>query len=981
MKQRFFSVALAVCLFISSQSVTGAEMEASLLQEVSLSQEEGALPEEALPGDEVSLPEEETVPPDEGALPEDEASLPEEETVPSEEGALPGDEVSLPEEETMPPEEGALPGDEVSLPEEETVPPEDEASLPEEETSSREEAVLCPEVSVLKEKSSEEAAASMQTAATENTVPTPTQAYEAMIALQSQDAYKEGTPWTNDEPYSDSKGYYRWKGGTLNGTNIVAVGCVAFAFILSDAAFGSLPARMYAAGGFAFEDIKAGDILRVNNDVHTVIVLEVNDAGVVVAEGNISSGDHKGKVHWGRAISREEVMSSTSHYITRYPEGYIPPDDPSANVSIAGGDLGGGLTWNLTKAGTLTISGSGAMADYSSMSEQPWNAYSSQIRTVIIEEGVTGIGACAFWECGVLSAAIPASVAAIGNSAFRGSSIISVTIPSGVKTIGDSAFSGCPNLSTVALSEGVETISQNAFQACTNLDSIAFPASIGEVGAGAFFQCQALKTATFAPGSKQVKLGDNLFTQCYDLTSVTLPQSIDRIGEGMFQKCMLLSRVDIPQGAGSIGGSAFASCSSLTTVVIPDSVTTIGIAAFSACSLKDIYFTGTEAQWNSISKIGDTAAAVANASVHYEYSPEPSTTPGPSTTPEPSTTPGPSTTPEPSATPGPSTTPEPPTTPGPSTTPEPSATPGPSASPGPTQTPGQTTSPEPTVPPKPSTVPEQSPTPLPAVPSISGESGKEGWAAIRDETANASEGQRLHVIMNGAKVVPGDVLDSIKGQDVTISFDMGNGIVWSVNGRNVTAEHANNVNLSVQVGTSAVPQDIVNQISGERQTIQLSLAHSGDFGYSAVFTLNVDPTHAGLYANLFYYNEGAGRLEFVTADQINEDGITELVFTHASDYIIVIGEDVMKNGNDGTSSGDNDESAPSGGDSSQKEEARSPKTGEADSVTADAGTAISEPEGSRLNYVWLLSFGTAGLAAAGALAFLFRKRAVKKGAC
>ena len=204
MKQRFFSVALAVCLFISSQSVTGAEMEASLLQEVSLSQEEGALPEEALPGDEVSLPE----------------------------------------EETMPPEEGALPGDEVSLPEEETVPPEDEASLPEEETSSREEAVLCPEVSVLKEKSSEEAAAFMQTAATENTVPTPTQAYEAMIALQSQDAYKEGTPWTNDEPYSDSKGYYRWKGGTFNGTNIVAVGCVAFAFILSDAAFGSLPARI-----------------------------------------------------------------------------------------------------------------------------------------------------------------------------------------------------------------------------------------------------------------------------------------------------------------------------------------------------------------------------------------------------------------------------------------------------------------------------------------------------------------------------------------------------------------------------------------------------------------------------------------------------------------------------------------------------------------------------------------------------------------
>ena len=165
----------------------------------------------------------------------------------------------------------------------------------------------------------------------DGTVPTPAQAYAAMIALKEQDAYKEGTTWTDYEPYSDSKGYYRWKGGTLDGKNIAAVGCVAFAFILSDAAFGSLPNRMYASGEFSYEDIKVGDILRINNDTHTVIVLEVRDAGVVVAEGNISMGDHQGKVHWGRTISKEEVMGSTSHYITRYPENYIPPDDPEAN--------------------------------------------------------------------------------------------------------------------------------------------------------------------------------------------------------------------------------------------------------------------------------------------------------------------------------------------------------------------------------------------------------------------------------------------------------------------------------------------------------------------------------------------------------------------------------------------------------------------------------------------------------------------------
>ena len=280
--------------------------------------------------------------------------------------------------------------------------------------------------------------------ARDGTVPTPTEVYQAMMALKEQDGYKEGTTWTDDEPYSDTKGYYRWKGGTLGGVNIVAVGCVAFAFILSDAAFGSLPARMYAPGAFSFEDIKVGDILRVNTDTHTVIVLEVSEAGVVVAEGNNS-----GKVHWGRAISKNDVMNNTSHYITRYPEGYVSPDDPTANDIIGEGTLGGGLTWELTKAGTLTISGKGAMPDFSSTGEQPWNAYSDKIRKAVIGDGITSIGSCAFWGCGVLSAQLPSSVTTIGNSAFRSSSMISVTIPSGVKTIGDSAFRDCQNLSSV----------------------------------------------------------------------------------------------------------------------------------------------------------------------------------------------------------------------------------------------------------------------------------------------------------------------------------------------------------------------------------------------------------------------------------------------------------------------------------------------------------------------------------------------------
>ncbi len=621
MKQRVLSVALALCLIMSSQSVAYAFQETPAPETV-ISQE--------TPSEGEVIPQETPSGTDPGT---DVTPSPQE--TPSEEEVIPQETP-----EGMDPRVSATPDGTISL-----------LNYP----------------------------TTLMTAR-DGTIPTPAEAYAAMIALRDQEEYKEGTTWTDYEPYSDAK-YYYWKGGNLDGHRISAVGCVAFAFILSDAAFDSLPARMYASGEFSYEDIKVGDILRVHNDTHTVIVLEVNDEGVVVAEGNISTGDHKGKVHWGRAISREEVTANTSHYITRYPENYIPPDDPDANVSIASGNLDGGLAWNLTKAGTLTISGQGAMPDFGSIGDQPWSTNSDKIRKVVIENGVTSVGSCAFWNCGVLSAEISASVTAIGNSAFRSSGIISVTIPSSVKTIGDSAFRECENLSSVTVCEGVETIEQNAFRSCTKLASIALPSTIGEVGAAAFIQCQNMSSATFAPGSRQVKLGDDLFAECFYLVRVTLPVNIDRISDRMFKSCLMLAGVEIPQGAESIGESAFAS-SGVTTVIIPDSVTMIGIAAFSACPLSDIYFTGSQEQWNRVSKIGDTAAAVSKATIHYNYVPTaPSPSPTPGSSPDPGVSPTPGSSPDPGVSPTPGSSPDPGVSPAPGTSPVPSA--GPALTPDP----------------------------------------------------------------------------------------------------------------------------------------------------------------------------------------------------------------------------------------------------------------------------------------------------------
>ena len=195
-------------------------------------------------------------------------------------------------------------------------------------------------------------------------------------------------------------------------------------------------------------------------------------------------------------------------------------------------------------------------------------------------------------------------------------------------------------------------------------------------------------------------------------------------------------------------------------------------------------------------------------------------------------------------------------------------------------------------------------------PFIKDETGKEGWDVIKNETSDAKDGDAVKVDMNGATVVPGDVLDTIAGKDVTIVFDMGNCITWSVNGNSITTDKVSDIDFSVKVGEEAgnnIPVDVINNVTGERYSIQISLAYDGEFGFTAVLSINMEAKNVGLYANLFYYNETTGELEFICADEIAEDGTADLTFTHASDYTIVIDEAPMDgNGaDDSTGTGSN----------------------------------------------------------------------------
>ena len=113
-----------------------------------------------------------------------------------------------------------------------------------------------------------------------------------------KDIYPDGTPWTNATTY------------TWRGSPILGAGCAAFAFELSDAAFGNLPARKH----YDISQIKTGDILRVNNDTHSVIVTKINENGVIVAEGNMNSA-----VYWGRKYTWNDLERDLTYIWTRYP--------------------------------------------------------------------------------------------------------------------------------------------------------------------------------------------------------------------------------------------------------------------------------------------------------------------------------------------------------------------------------------------------------------------------------------------------------------------------------------------------------------------------------------------------------------------------------------------------------------------------------------------------------------------------------------
>ena len=355
--------------------------------------------------------------------------------------------------------------------------------------------------------------------------------------------------------------------------------------------------------------------------------------------------------------------------------GSVSAAEPTIVDSGNCGKDGSNVTWTLDSVGLLTISGTGEMADYESKTDSasgeeittaPWG---NQAKTAVTGDGVTGIGAAAFYGCsGLTSVTMGSNVTSIGESAFRGcTGLTGIVLPGSVTGIGEYAFSNCESLTAIEIPAGVTTLGNSAFFGCDNLKEVRYNAraaanltglsgafrsagasvggvkvifgeSVEKIPSNLFCNCESLTSVTI--GSNVTSIGDNAFLDCKGLVEinynaraaectedsfgsgdglkVTFGDSVERIPDYIFQDCPGLTSVTIGSSATTIGHYAFNRCTGLTSIKIPESMTNIGYMAFSGCmGLADVYYGGSERQWNAIT-IDDGNDRLLQANRHCE---------------------------------------------------------------------------------------------------------------------------------------------------------------------------------------------------------------------------------------------------------------------------------------------------------------------------------------------------------------------------
>ena len=287
----------------------------------------------------------------------------------------------------------------------------------------------------------------------------------------------------------------------------------------------------------------------------------------------------------------------------------------------AGGYFGtnDALSWNLSADGTLTISGQGAMPEYGSSYDTPWwNSYRNDIKNIVVNEGVTNVGANALsYFPNLTSVSLSSTVTSLSRGALAGNTALTeITIPKNVSSVHEEAFFGCSGLTQFKVDSANQSFkvidgvlfSKDGTKLCLypvnkSAESYTVPSGTKTIERSAFRNNTHLKTLVISEGVEGIKY--TAFAQASALTTVKFSSTVTIIDSFAFADCLNLTSVTFEEGLEKIYTGAFDNDTKLANAVLPSSVKTISEYAFEDC--QTVHYLGAETDLTSFKSTGNGA--------------------------------------------------------------------------------------------------------------------------------------------------------------------------------------------------------------------------------------------------------------------------------------------------------------------------------------------------------------------------------------